>query len=250
MRNIILFGLSIACLSSCNYAQEKKEVNIDTVILTDTTSKYKSKVIRLPRNRNSCFCDVDTLMNNATITCDTTRFSNASVIYWNYNCNRIWLTLENKKKEKFIIDDVPVEYYGYTYRLGYHLIKEFNSGLLFRSRCPANGPCIYSLIDKFNGKKLKEFPQLICTEESSGEPQYRFDFVIYLSTNQNYLIIENLDNRTRLRIPFKDNLTAAVPEQQFEKMSLENEILSLSYNSDQNVLKTLKINLNDKAYQF
>jgi len=76
-------------------------------------------------------------------------------MYWQFNCDNIWLTLENKSGNKFKIDEVPVDLYGYTYRLGYHLIKEYKNNLLFRSGCAATGPCSYILIDKNNGKKRK-----------------------------------------------------------------------------------------------
>ncbi|MFN0255088.1 hypothetical protein [Pedobacter ureilyticus] len=184
-------------------------------------------------------------MNEATVSCDTTRLSNQSTIYWQYNCDRIWLTLENKKKEKFVIDSVPPELYGYTYRLGYHLIKEFDSGLLFRSGCPANGPCIYTLINKYNGKVLDEFNQLICIEKSSNDSKYNFNFIVYFSANQSYLIINYLDKNKRLKIPFQEKLTAAVPEQQFDKMILDQYILTLQYYSDNGTPKALKINLAD-----
>ncbi|MNK29977.1 hypothetical protein D3C87_483830 [compost metagenome] len=245
------FLLFIFCLLSCNYSRkeiEKINKNAETA-QTDTTKQNK-KVKRSTNNRNSCFCDTNTLMNEATVSCDTTKYSNSSIIYWGYNCNKIWLTLENKNGDKFIIDTVPVEYYNYTYRLGYHLIKEFKSGLLFRSGCPANGPCIYNLIDKNNGKILKEFQQLICIEKLTNELKYEFDFVVYLSENQTHLIIEYLDKKKRLKFPFRDKLTAAVPEQQFNQMTLDNNTLTLSYSSDKNVAKAFKVNLSDKTYLF
>jgi hypothetical protein len=92
--------------------------------------------------KKQCHCDTDTLMDGSTTSCKSTVLKNNSKLYWQYNCNRIWLTLENNKGKKIVINEVDVELYNYTYRLGYHFVKEFDKTILFRSGCPANGPCI------------------------------------------------------------------------------------------------------------
>src|SRR5690606_1850190 len=200
---------------------------------------------------NHCFCDKDTLMNETTVSCDTTTFSNNAKLYWQYNCDRILLTLENENGQKNVIDEVPVELYGYTYRLGFHLIKEFDKTILFRSGCPANGPCIYTLIDKNNGNKIKEFDQLICIDTDikwENSHKYNFDFVVYLSDTTDHLIIYYVDDNRILKIPFKEKLTSVIPQHQFDEMTLNNNILTLTYELDDNKKKTLNINLNDKKY--
>lgn len=199
-----------------------------------------------------CFCDKDNLMNSATVSCDTTTFSNNTKLYWQYTCDNIWLTFENLKIEKVVIDQVPISYFNLTYILGYHLIKEFNNSLLFRSGCAANGPCIYTLIDKNNGSKIKEFDQLICIDtdvKRENAHKYNFDFVVYLSDTSEHLIIYFLDSKRTLRVPFKEELTAIIPQQQFDEMILENNNLTLFYELDNNTTKkTLKVDLNDKKY--
>lgn len=200
---------------------------------------------------NHCFCDKDTLMNETTVSCDTTTFSNNAKLYWQYNCDRILLTLENENGQKNVIDEVPVELYGYTYRLGFHLIKEFDKTILFRSGCPANGPCIYTLIDKNNGNKIKEFDQLICIDTDikwENAHKYNFDFVVYLSDTTDHLIIYYVDDNRILKIPLKEKLTSVIPQHQFDEMTLNNNILTLTYELDDNKKKTLNINLNDKKY--
>lgn len=189
-------------------------------------------------------------MNEATVSCDTTIFSNKAKLYWQYNCDRIWLTLENANGQKNVIDEVPVELYGYTYRLGFHLIKEFDKTVLFRSGCPANGPCIYTLIDKNNGNTVKEFGQLICIDTDiklNNAHKYNFDFVVYLSDTTDYLVIYYIDSNKTLKVPFREKLTSIIPQHQFE-MTLNNNILTVTYELDDNKRKTLNINLNDKKY--
>lgn len=194
-----------------------------------------------------CFCVKDSLMKES-ISCDTTYFSNNSKIYWQFNCDDIWLTLENKNGNKFKIDEVPVDLFGYTYRLGYHLIKEYKNSLLFRSGCGATGPCSYILIDKINGKKIRDFNQLICIDtdvQIKNEHQYNFDFVVYLFEES--IIIEYIESKKKVKVAFKENLTALIPEHQFDKMILKNNILTIFYENDEGK-KTLKINLSDKKY--
>lgn len=198
-----------------------------------------------------CFCDENTQMNRATVSCDTTNFSNGAKLYWQYDCERIWLTLENSNGQKNVIDEVPVELYGYTYRLGFQLIKEFSKTILFRSGCPANGPCIYTLIDKNNGNKVKEFDQLICvdTDINRKNPhKYNFDFVIYISDTSDYLIIYYIDSEKTLKVPFKEKLTSIIPRYQFDEMMIDDNILTISYVLENKTKKSIKIDLNDNKY--
>lgn len=131
-----------------------------------------------------------------------------------------------------------MELYGYTYRLGYSLIKEYQNSLLFRSGCPANGPCIYTLIDKTNGKKIKEFNQLICigtdVQWEKSFP-YQYNFVVYFTDNYDSLKIYYIDTKQLLTIPFnviKNKLTSVNPEYQFNKMTLKGNLLELYYTTD------------------
>jgi len=174
--------------------------------------------------------------------------SNNSKLYWQYNCDRIWLTLENIRGQKSIIDEVPVELYVYTYRLGFHLIREFNGSLIFRSGCPANGPCIYTLVDKTTGEKVKEFQQLICIDtDIQDDAKYLFDFVVYADSNYKNLVIEFIDTKKKMIVPFdfqKNDLTARIPEFQFNKMELYGNVLTLFYKGTDSEELNFKINLN------
>ncbi len=126
--------------------------------------------------KKDCFCDKDTLMNESTVDCKTIILKNSSKLYWQFNCGRIWLTLENANGKKKVIDEVKVELYAYAYRLGYHLIKEYKNTLLFRSGCPANGPCMYTVIDKTNGKKIKEYKNIAANECVYSIPPEKISF--------------------------------------------------------------------------
>jgi hypothetical protein len=200
--------------------------------------------------QRQCHWYKDSLMNGATISCETATLKNNSTLYWQYNCDRIWLTLENKNGKKTVIDELEPSLFTYTYRLGYHLIKEYNSSLLFRSGCPANGPCHYTLIDKSNGKKLKALQPLICvdTDNRLESPHpYEYDFVVYFSENHDSLVVYYIDSKKYVHIPFnpKNNkLSSPIPEQQFTHMKKSNDILTLTYQNDENKIRELKIPLN------
>ncbi|WP_284464578.1 hypothetical protein [Chryseobacterium sp.] len=197
--------------------------------------------------KKQCHCDKDTLMNNATVSCETRMLKNKAQLYWQYNCDKIWLTLETSKGKKTTIDEVPVEYYGYTYRLGFHFVKEFNNSILFRSGCAANGPCIYTLIDKTTGKKIDEFGQLICIDtDIKDEKKYHLEFLVYADSNYKRIIIYYPDTKKVLKVPFdfeKNNVTAVIPEYQFDKMEVSGNILTLYYTPSEDKKLTLKINL-------
>lgn len=203
--------------------------------------------------KKHCFCAKVPEMNSATVSCETTKLKNNSKLYWQYDCNRIWLTLENAEGKKAIIDGVDVELFGDTYRLGYHLIKEYKNSLLFRGGCPANGSCIYTLIDKNNGKKIRQFNQLvnIDTDVLLENPHpYQFDFVVYLS-RRNSLKIYYVDSKKMLSVPFsgyKNISNSIIPEHQFKDMKLKNNLLTLYYETDDNKNEVLKINLKNKKY--
>lgn len=194
---------------------------------------------------NHCFCAENPEMNEATTFCETTVLKNGSKLYWQYNCEKIWLTLENKNG-KIEIDQLDVSNYALTYRLGFYFIKEYNNSILFRSGCGASGPCSYVLIDKSTGNKLKEFQQLICidTDVKLEKPHpYEFNFVVSLSTETNHLVIYFIDTQKIIKFPFSEKLVYAIPENQFTKMEVKNDKLLLTYDTSQNILKTLKISL-------
>ena len=214
----------------------KRYLTISLLLITLTTHGQSSY----------CFCSEDSTMNEGMISCDTTTLSDNAKLYWQYNCDSIWLTLENASGRKIVIDEVPVELYDYTFRLGFYFIKEFANTILFQSGCPANGPCIYTLIDKNNGIKTKQFDQLICIDTEDGK--YNYDFIVYLSDTTDHLIIYYVNSGRTLNVPFKENLSEIVPEYQFEEMTMKNSILTLYYMSNRNRKKNLRIDLNDNKY--
>jgi hypothetical protein len=192
----------------------------------------------------ACHCDKNTDMNSATVSCDTTVLDNGSKLYWQYNCDRIWLTLENTRKEKYVIDEVSPDLYGYTYRLGFHLEREYRNSLLFRSGCPANGPCIYTLVDKSNGKELKTINQLIGIDVAVHDDKVsksNKDYIVYLSDESDSILVYAVDAGKTIKVPFEETMSADIPQRQFGKMEIKGNILVLSYEGNEEGTKILKI---------
>lgn len=221
----ILIGLLSACNSSGN--------GINNIVISKPLA---------------CFCENDSLINDFTISCDTTVLTNKTKLYWLFNCDKIWLTLENVNGQKVVIDEVPIEMHPYTFRLGFYPIKEFQKSILFRSGCGATGPCKYTLIDKTTGSKIEEFDQLICIDTEEGK--YDFDFIVYLANDSDHLMIYFINSGRRLKVPFKADLSAsAFPQSQFDEMILKDNFLSIKYEVRDNVKKTLTINLKDESFE-
>jgi hypothetical protein len=192
-------------------------------------------------------------MNQATASCETIGLKNGSMLYWQYNCKRIWLTLENKRGRKTVINEVPVDFYGYTYRLGYHLIKEYRHDLLFRHGCGATGPCSYSLVNNTSGKTVRSFNQLIQIDTDSliKDPHpYEFDFVVYRSKGGKGLEIFYVDTGKGLKIPveIEDNEKDWLFGDPFKKMTLQGDLLNLIYQTTRGREKNLRIDLKSGKY--
>jgi len=145
------------------------------------------------------------------------------MLYYQFNCDSIWLTLENNK-QKHIIFSMTTEYYSYTYRLGYQFAKEFNSSILFRSGCPANGPCNFILVDKKTGEKITEFGELIY--DHSADSPFIHSFILYFTDSLlSTITIHYIDSNKKYKI--------AIDGQQFKGIIPEYEIDNISVNQSQ-----------------
>ena len=186
-------------------------------------------------------------MNNATVSCEINILKNKAKYYWQYNCDKIWLTLETINGKSIILNEVPVKYYSYTYRLGFHFVKEFQNAILFRSGCPANGPCFYTLIEKTTGKKIKQFGQLICIDTDLNNEEYKFNFLVYLTDEKLNLYFVN--TKKIISVPFtKNGLKNIIPEFGLTNLTLKNNKIRINYESDLdekhlNIQKILVIDL-------
>jgi hypothetical protein len=181
--------------------------------------------------QTNCFCDKDSLISES-VSCDTVTLSNKALLYYQLNCDTVWLTLEIPNKKKTVLFSMGTELAGYNYRLGFQLTKEFKNSLLFRYGCPANGPCNYILVDKSNGRTLRKFDELIYTSE-----EQQTNIVIYFTDHTfNSLTIFNADTRKSFTVKspgsrFKYSLR---PENQFKSTKVKKDKLILEYRYPEN----------------
>ena len=70
---------------------------ISVGLLFGCKSSENKKIIA---QNKTCFCENDSLINHYTVECDTILLSNKSKLYWQFNCDRIWLTLDNVNGQK------------------------------------------------------------------------------------------------------------------------------------------------------
>ena len=171
-----------------------------------------------------CYCPTDSLMNEFT-GCEHWTLSDKTELYYQFNCDSIWLTLKRDDFRKIIFSTSP-ELYAYHFRLDPQLIKEFPSFILFRWGCPANGPCNYFLTKKSDGVKTKEFDELVYLGTKD-----QTNVLIYISEDQeNMLELYNVELQKSFDIPFEfSGFRALIPEYQFIETKLNGEMLELSY---------------------
>ncbi len=125
--------------------------------------------------------------------------------------------------------DTYKDLYGYNYRLGYQLAKEYNKYLLFRYACPANGPCNFVIINKTTGSTVKKFSELIYDHYDGGK---FYKFILYFSNPNrfNYLTLYYVDSKKKYFIPINaKDINGAIPEYTFYTVELKDNKLKLEY---------------------
>lgn len=171
--------------------------------------------------QNICSCDSSKYQNHS-VDCDIDTLKSGDFLYYQHNCDSIWLTLD-KGDRKIILFSTEPDLHQYHYRLDPQLVNEFENHLLFRFGCPANGPCSHFAVDKETGKKTAEFYELIFKGQGNAT-----NFVVGLDYMQ--IKVFNLITNETDSIPFNsERLTSIIPEYQFDEGQIKNGILFLLY---------------------
>lgn len=144
--------------------------------------------------------------------CDTTILKDGSFLYYQFNCDSVWLTMENKNL-KTIIFSMGAGFAPLTYRLGYQFVREFDKSILFRFGCAANGPCGHVLVDKNTGREIRRLGELVYKGIEPGAP-----FVVYFQAGgADSLTIDFIDRNKQFSIKAPtQHMTYNIPEQQFD----------------------------------
>jgi len=198
--------------------------------------------------KHECLCEKDTEMNKYTVNCFPTTLTSGGKLFWQFNCDLIWLTLENNKGKKKVIDEV----YGFDYREGYHLIKEYEKRLLFSKGCHSSySRCTYFLIDKKSGKKTKEFGRFICSDTDVWKlsPQKKdYDFVICRSEKLDRVIVYYVNSGKKQIITLTDKFYYE-SDNPFDKYYLQGDTLTLFYTNSKLEMARIDVKLYAGKYR-
>ncbi|TAE20152.1 MAG: hypothetical protein EAZ95_00080 [Bacteroidetes bacterium] len=149
-------------------------------------------------------------------------------LYYQYDCDTLWLTLE-RENTKTIIFSEKCSYYENSYEKPYLFITEFDKYILFARFC--NPTCTHYLVEKATGKVKEIISKLIF--DGSLPNGKTFDIVIsFVDDNYDKLQIyrTNTDNKTYNLIKKVSN-PIIYPESSFniELYKWKNNILWLGY---------------------
>jgi hypothetical protein len=177
-----------------------------------------------------CGCATDTLITDV-VNCHTRKLKNGAELFYQFNCDSVWLTLKTANKRKHILylmkGKTYKELFGYTFRLGYNFCHEFDKYLLFRNACPANGPCNFTLVNKTTGKIFKELGELIYDHKTNKF----YDFILYLSDKSKQKLVIYYPDKNKKYFISLDNFDSRgyAPEYDFDEVGVQNNILTLRY---------------------
>ncbi|MFM2388391.1 MAG: hypothetical protein RL660_3148 [Bacteroidota bacterium] len=183
MQRIYLY-VTILCLAACSCVQERgNKTNHEQANKCEELATYIK-----------CIDTTTTVLDIGT------------KLFWNYNCDSIWLTYINCKKDKVVLDNWH-ESQILSVKLGLCFLQEYQSKMLFQ-RAVISGCCDLPnkiIYDKASGKVLKnigpaiwyskdkKYPLLICIEQQDS---------IKLGDESTFhkLIVYNLDRDTQHQI--------------------------------------------------
>jgi hypothetical protein len=145
---------------------------------------------------------------------------------------------------------MTTEYYSYTYRLGYQLAREFNKTILFRSGCPANGPCNFVLVDKKSGQKVHEFGELIYDHEIDSP--FSAPFILYFTNNSlSTIMLYYIDSDKKYKIAVDGNqFKGTIPEYEIDNIKVTEDLLTFTmpyYDKRKWTTKTVSVDLKKYA---
>ncbi|MFC0514969.1 hypothetical protein ACFFGT_12200 [Mucilaginibacter angelicae] len=125
---------------------------------------------------------------NEQISCKDLLFRNRAKLYWQFNCNKAWLTFKNPHGKSRIISLLNHDFFRLQGRLGYVGFTEYPSFFLAQHNVISGccDPPIFYLHDKTTGKIRSELGSLVYFSKEYDTP-----VVIY--TKEDRLVILNVE---------------------------------------------------------
>lgn len=89
------------------------------------------------------------------LSCDTTYITSKTILFWQWNCDSSWLTLQQKGKAQTILDVLEREKMPKSSSIGMHYIKKIGPSLWLKKQ-EVSGCCYPPTHSFFNLKRMKE----------------------------------------------------------------------------------------------
>lgn len=183
--------------------------------------------------KSNCGCDIKKNNPENQYKCDTTIFSNGSKMYWQWNCDSVWLTFENK--DKSILKSCEKTNVYECERTGLNFLKEYPNYLLFQykwiSGCCTPPDIVF--ISKVNGSELKRITN---------------DLFVWGDVDENYILY--FSDTTYTKMVYLENnadkeCTFQFDKEQVNKSVDKNQVLQMA-----DLFKNFKKNKNDFTFDF
>jgi len=198
--------------------------------------------------QSNCICEKDSLITKTILekgcsstaggkNCEIFELKNGNLLYYQFNCDSIWLTFENKQKNKKVLFSKETEAHAHSYRRAYELVREFDNSLLFSFHC--SPICLYFLHDKQTGEALPSLPTTTLIFDGKDKEGTEVNFLIYFTDEKyQFLTIHNIASNKKYQVLIPDFKRELVyPEMQITYSKIINNSVELYYDK-----KSIKIN--------
>ncbi|RYD95970.1 MAG: hypothetical protein EOP50_07230 [Sphingobacteriales bacterium] len=156
--------------------------------------------------------------------CSVRRLSNGGALYYQYTCDSIWLTLENRTGRRMVLYSMPSSLHEAHERVGYQLAREFKTVLLFRNDWVSPTGWNYVVVDKSNGTIKKNGLNVVECAGAETLGAYLAEFA-----GSRTLVLYNPDTGKRIRLPLRrSDLPAEDPQKAIVGLRLKNRILTVT----------------------
>jgi hypothetical protein len=192
----------------------------------------------------SCACD--SISSEAfQLDCNKRKLGNGALLFYQFNCDSIWLTLQNARGKTRVLYSIPTRLHDYHDRVGWVFYREYRDALLFRKDCVPPTGCDFFLVDKTTGHTRLELGEIIDCPGMEKLKGLLF-FLDSSSDKKLKLVLYYPDSGKRIELPLKKaDFNSENPNQQFGSIRLNGNILSVSYRPGESnpPLRTLRFDL-------